>query len=75
MEVGMNRLDEKDEKGIKISERLRSNVYPDSEEKLEEDIQTRSESEKDDGTIVDSDHPENQEWPSRENTQEKSRLH
>jgi len=63
-----------DDKGIKISERLRSNVYPDSEEKLEEDLIAKPEVNQDDGIVVDSDHPENEEWPSRENTQRKN-LH
>lgn len=71
----MNRLNERDEKGIKISERLRSNVYPDSEEKLNEDIMSKPQAQEDEAKIVNSENPESQEWPTRENTQEKQTHH
>lgn len=71
----MKELKDVDEKGIKISERLRGNVYPDSKQKLNEDIIAAPEVDQNDALIVDSDHPESEEWPTRENTQEKDAHH
>lgn len=60
---GLNEVDSLEKKN---SEKLRGNVYPDSEEKLDDDLIAKPETQKDDGLIVDSDHPENEEWNARE---------
>lgn len=71
----MKGLNEVDGKGIKISERLRANVYPDSEEKLKEDIMAKPEESEDGGLIVDSETPENEEWNVREDSQKEASGH
>lgn len=72
----MNRLNETDDKGIKLSERLRANVYPDSEEQLEDDLIARPESsDESDGKVVDSDKPDSKEWPAREKSQRENPHH
>lgn len=59
----------RDEKNIPISERMRSNLYADSPEKLEEDL-IDSDQGATDGMQVKSDDPGSQEWDTREDVQE-----
>jgi hypothetical protein len=71
----MKGLNEVDGKGIKISERLRANVYPDSDEKLKEDLIATPAEREDDEAAADSQNPDNQEWQAREKAQKNKTHH
>lgn len=59
---------ERDEHNIPLKDRMRANVYPDSAEKLEEDLIKKDQGPSD-GMQVKSDDEGLQEWDAREDVQ------